>query len=144
MFTYPFNEELDKRLDEKGRQIPKIIAVSGKGGTGKTTVTSSLACHRALLGRKVLVVSIDPAHSLGDSLDLDLGDHHVHEVPGVPNLIAWELDLQSRDRNAPGSVQQRDLDPGSIQAVMSDVFFPISEEANVIFGLISVFNYINS
>ncbi|MHA1681373.1 MAG: ArsA family ATPase [Promethearchaeota archaeon] len=144
MFIYPFNDELDQTLTGKERQIPKILAVSGKGGTGKTTVTASMAHHHARAGKKVLVVSIDPAHSLGDSLELDLSDNKVHQVPGNSNLFAWEISLEP-GKGAPAGSKQGSATPNpeSIQQMMGEVFFPISEEANVIYGLIEVFNYIN-
>lgn len=42
--------------------------VSGKGGVGKTSLSASLAVKLAASGLTTLVVSTDPAHSLGDSL----------------------------------------------------------------------------
>lgn len=42
--------------------------VSGKGGVGKTSLSASLAVKLAGAGLTTLVVSTDPAHSLGDSL----------------------------------------------------------------------------
>ena len=47
----------------------RYIMISGKGGVGKTTLAASLAVKLAEAGHTTLVVSTDPAHSLGDSLD---------------------------------------------------------------------------
>lgn len=46
----------------------KYVLVSGKGGVGKTSLAASLAVRLAAEGHPTLVVSTDPAHSLGDSL----------------------------------------------------------------------------
>lgn len=46
----------------------KYVMVSGKGGVGKTSLAASLAVRFAEAGHTTLVVSTDPAHSLGDSL----------------------------------------------------------------------------
>ncbi|WP_282444576.1 ArsA-related P-loop ATPase [Idiomarina aminovorans] len=42
----------------------KVLLIGGKGGVGKTTVSSALAVLAARNGKKVLLVSTDPAHSL--------------------------------------------------------------------------------
>lgn len=63
--------------------------MGGKGGVGKTTVSSSLAVTLAsdyTSDLKVLVVSTDPAHSLGDALDVDL-----KSLPGKPILMTDPL-----------------------------------------------------
>ena len=50
----------------------RVVLFTGKGGVGKTTLAAATAALLARSGRKVLVVSTDPAHSLGDALDADL------------------------------------------------------------------------
>jgi arsenite-transporting ATPase len=45
----------------------------GKGGVGKTTCAAAHALRQAAAGRRTLIVSTDPAHSLGDALDVPLG-----------------------------------------------------------------------
>ncbi|SHF15461.1 arsenite-transporting ATPase [Modicisalibacter ilicicola DSM 19980] len=67
----------------------RLLWVGGKGGVGKTTVAASLAVLAARRGRRVLVVSTDPAHSLGDAFDRKLSD-----APRrlLPNLDALEID----------------------------------------------------
>jgi arsenite/tail-anchored protein-transporting ATPase len=51
----------------------RILLFTGKGGVGKTTLAAATAAHLAGWGRKVLVVSTDPAHSLADALGAPLG-----------------------------------------------------------------------
>lgn len=51
----------------------RILLFTGKGGVGKTTLAAATAARLAGLGRKVLVVSTDPAHSLADALGTGLG-----------------------------------------------------------------------
>ena len=66
----------------------RVILYTGKGGVGKTTVAAATAARCARLGHRTLVISTDAAHSLGDSLDVELGDAPT-EV--APNLWAQEI-----------------------------------------------------
>lgn len=67
----------------------RVILMTGKGGVGKTSVAAATGLRCAELGYKTLVLSTDPAHSLADSFDLELG----HEPRSVrPNLWGAELD----------------------------------------------------
>ena len=67
----------------------RVILMTGKGGVGKTSVAAATGLRCAELGYKTLVLSTDPAHSLADSFDLELG----HEPVLVrPNLWGAELD----------------------------------------------------
>jgi len=74
------------RLDLAGRSI---VFVGGKGGVGKTTTAAALALQAAERGRRVLVVSTDPAHSLGDIFDMAIGSR---ERLLAPNLWGLEID----------------------------------------------------
>ena len=73
-------------LDPEG---PRILFVGGKGGVGKTTTASALALELARGGRRSLLVSTDPAHSLGDVFGVPLGPRpkELRE-----RLLAMELD----------------------------------------------------
>src|SRR3972149_6493306 len=75
----------------------RIILYTGKGGVGKTTVAAATALLAAKKGYKVLVISTDAAHSLGDSFDMELGPEP-KEI--MPNLFA-------RDRSPVSSASRR-------------------------------------
>ncbi len=64
----------------------QVLFIGGKGGVGKTSVASALALHQARAGRRVLVVSTDPAHNLGHLWDRRVGDRVVSLAPGVSGL----------------------------------------------------------
>ncbi|MFK7801805.1 MAG: ArsA family ATPase [Anaerolineae bacterium] len=66
----------------------RIILYLGKGGVGKTTTAAATALRCAQMGYKTLVASTDIAHSLADSLDMELGPNPV-EV--TENLWAQEI-----------------------------------------------------
>ncbi|MBD1909267.1 TRC40/GET3/ArsA family transport-energizing ATPase [Leptolyngbya sp. FACHB-8] len=67
----------------------RVILMTGKGGVGKTSVAAATGLRCAELGHKTLVLSTDPAHSLADSFDMELG-HDPRQVR--PNLWGAELD----------------------------------------------------
>ena len=66
----------------------RVILFTGKGGVGKTSVAAASAVRCAKAGYRTVVMSTDPAHSLGDSFDVELG--HVL-TPLGPNLWAHEV-----------------------------------------------------
>ena len=51
----------------------RVVLFTGKGGVGKTSVAAATAVRCAAAGYRTLVMSTDPAHSLGDSFDIELG-----------------------------------------------------------------------
>ncbi len=68
----------------------RILLFTGKGGVGKTTASAATAAAAAR-GRKVLVLSTDPAHSLGDALGVRLGPTPTEVDTG---LYAMQVDAQ--------------------------------------------------
>src|SRR6185436_4306189 len=71
----------------------EIVIFGGKGGVGKTTAAAAfaLALARANRDRKMLIFSTDPAHSLSDSFDEEIGELK-SGVGGYKNLDAMEID----------------------------------------------------
>jgi arsenite-transporting ATPase len=82
---------------------PRTILYTGKGGVGKTSVAAATARRCAAAGLRTVVLSTDPAHSLSDSLETELG--------GEPTAIAenlWGQEVQAQlemERNW-GAVQR--------------------------------------
>ena len=70
----------------------RIIFVGGKGGVGKTTTAGALALMAAESGRSTLLVSTDPAHSLGDVFDTRIGNE---ETSLGRNLSGLEIDPEA-------------------------------------------------
>jgi arsenite-transporting ATPase len=73
--------------------VVRILLFTGKGGVGKTTVAASTAVRAAAAGKRTLIMSTDPAHSLADSFDLPLSST-ANEI--APNLWAEQIDAQQR------------------------------------------------
>jgi len=71
----------------------RVLLFTGKGGVGKTTVAAATAVRAAKAGQRTLVMSTDPAHSLGDSFDLPIGGDATELAE---NLWAEQIDAQSR------------------------------------------------
>ncbi len=84
-----------------GRQV---LFVGGKGGVGKTTVAGSLGVLAAQRGKRCLVVSTDPAHSLADLFDRPVGDR----VTGLSaGLWGLELDPEAEAQRHVDQVTER-------------------------------------
>ncbi|HZM43092.1 MAG TPA: ArsA family ATPase, partial [Acidimicrobiales bacterium] len=71
----------------------RVLLFTGKGGVGKTTTAAATALSCADQGLRTMVLSTDPAHSLGDALDAELGPL---AVPVADNLYGQQLDAQDR------------------------------------------------
>ena len=73
----------------------RILLFSGKGGVGKTSVAAATGVRLAQMGKRTLVMSVDPAHSLSDAFDLG----HAHQfdrlsrLDGLAPRLEWVLNL---------------------------------------------------
>src|SRR5512141_719322 len=84
-----------------------IIVCCGSGGVGKTTTSAALALRAAERGRRVVVLTIDPARRLAQSMGIETLDNTPRPVKG--------LDL------APGSAAQADSERPRLDALMLDM-----------------------
>lgn len=74
----------------------RLVLFGGKGGCGKTTSAAAASIRFAgmMPEKKVLVISTDPAHSLGDSFGMPVGDQAA-QVKEIDNLWLLEIDVRS-------------------------------------------------
>jgi arsenite/tail-anchored protein-transporting ATPase len=130
----------------------RLVLLTGKGGVGKTTCAAALAL--ALAGgpspRRVLALSTDPAHSLGDVLGAPLGDEP-RRPPGAP------ADLEAREIDAPALLAARrvryleavqevfdalrgdsSFDPAFDRAVVEDLIDLSPPGIDELFGMLAV------
>ncbi|MEZ5152920.1 arsenical pump-driving ATPase [Rhodococcus zopfii] len=70
---------------------PRFLFFTGKGGVGKTSIACASALALTREGKKVLLVSTDPASNVGQVFGLTIGNT-ITEVPAVPGLSALEID----------------------------------------------------
>jgi arsenite-transporting ATPase len=75
----------------------RILLYSGKGGVGKTSVAGATAVHLAESGKRTLIMSVDPAHSLADSFDFESA--LFHGGTSEPVKVAERLYLQEVNIN---------------------------------------------
>ncbi len=76
------------------KQAPRFLVFTGKGGVGKTSIACATAIRLADSGRRVLLVSTDPASNVGQVFGIAIGNR-ITAVPAVANLAALEIDPQA-------------------------------------------------
>ncbi len=114
----------------------RVLLFTGKGGVGKTTVAAATAVRAAAAGQRVLVMSTDPAHSLGDSFDVEIGEA---ATLVTKNLWAEQIDAQSRLET-----NWREIQDYFIQLMnWAGVDTIQAEELSVIPGLDEIFSLID-
>ena len=83
-----------KDFDIKDINLTKYLFFTGKGGVGKTSLASSLAINLADSGKKVILVSTDPASNLQDVFGTEL-DNKGKEIKDVPNLTVSNFEPEA-------------------------------------------------
>ncbi|NTW50986.1 MAG: arsenical pump-driving ATPase [Chlorobiaceae bacterium] len=79
-------------------QPPRYLFFTGKGGVGKTSIACATAMQLADQGRRVLLVSTDPASNVGQVFGVEIGNRITPMVEASPNLFALEIDPQAAAR----------------------------------------------
>ena len=114
----------------------RILLFTGKGGVGKTTIAAATAVRAALDGHRTLVMSTDPAHSLADSFDVEIGDQ---ATPVATRLWAEQIDAQQRLES-----NWREIQDYFVQLMSwAGVETIQAEELSVIPGLDEIFSLID-
>jgi len=121
----------------------KILLSTGKGGVGKTSVAAASAVRCAELGHRSVVISADPAHSLGDVFGIELGSEPV-EI--APRLSGQQLDAHVRMADAWVEIREwllEVLEWGGVDRVAAEelLLVPGMEE---VFSLLEVLEFATS
>ncbi len=104
------------------KDAPRHLFFTGKGGVGKTSLACATALALADLGKKVLLVSTDPASNLQHVFHMDIGDREPVAVPDVPGLCALNIDPEA------AAQAYRDRVVGPVRGVLPDATVREMEE----------------
>ena len=100
---------------------PRFLFFTGKGGVGKTSLACATAIQLAEGGRRVLLVSTDPASNVGQVFGVNIGNQ-ITAIPAVPRLAALEIDPQA------AAQAYRDRIVGPVRGVLPDAVVKGIEE----------------
>lgn len=107
----------------------RLILFSGKGGVGKSTLAAATAVQLADAGRRVHLVSTDPAHSCGDVLDLPMS-------LGAPTVVNKGLSVTILDAHTQRTNSWRDLKAIAVELLTESGVDPIhAAELTVLPGI---------
>ena len=112
--------DVDALLDDPGVQV---VVCCGAGGVGKTTTSAALALRAAERGRRVVVLTIDPARRLAQSMGIEQLDNTPRPVPGVRteggSLDAMMLDM----KRTFDEVVEAQASPERAQQILGNPFY---------------------
>lgn len=140
------------------RYSRRFIFFGGKGGVGKTSASAAAAVRSADAGFNTLVISTDPAHSLGDALRTDLSDGNLHRIDDTIPLYAIESDTKEAveefrnlvaSLNAPPTADTNESGWASVASKLglqefSDVLETIPPGADELIALVSVLDLVQA
>lgn len=119
--TNPPVLDVDAMLDDR---TISIVVCCGSGGVGKTTTSAALALRAAERGRRVCVLTIDPARRLAQSLGLDTLDNTPRQIPRIGEdkggaLFAMMLDM----KRTFDEVVEQHADPERAEQILANPFY---------------------
>ena len=101
-----------------------IVVCCGSGGVGKTTTSAALALRAAEQGRKVVVLTIDPARRLAQSMGIEKLDNVPRPVPGVTGTSGGSLDAMMLDmKRTFDEVVESQANPEKAAQILANPFY---------------------
>ncbi|MFV2117421.1 ArsA family ATPase [Streptomyces sp. Act-28] len=113
--------EIDPLLDDPAT---RIVVCCGAGGVGKTTTAAALGLRAAERGRRVVVLTIDPARRLAQSMGIEELDNTPRRVPGVEADAGGELHAMMLDmKRTFDEIVEAHTDPERARAILANPFY---------------------
>ncbi|MFD8939987.1 ArsA family ATPase [Streptomyces sp. NPDC059578] len=102
----------------------RIVVCCGAGGVGKTTTAAAIGLRAAERGRKVVVLTIDPARRLAQSMGIDSLDNTPRRVKGVDDAAGGELHAMMLDmKRTFDEIVESHADPERAAAILGNPFY---------------------